>query len=108
MNRFIFWSITTIFVTVLFLGVPTAYLLTHTITSTTGKTSGLIVGGVPDLVHGFQQGVHAGGGKNGSAGMTSWTGPATSWNGAQTAPARQHRAPHVAPATQHKAPKPNA
>ena len=100
MSKFLWWSAGIIFVTVLIAGVGTAYAITHTITSTTGKTSGLIVGGIPDLVNGFRQGFSAGGGHKGTPG-TSWTGPNPTWGSFQGQPHRK------APAHHHHV-KPNA
>lgn len=108
MGTILKWYIIAVVVAVPVLGVASAAALNGTLVHTGGNAGGIILGGVPQLGGSFQEGLHAYDKKKSGAGVTSWTGPATSWNGAQTAPARQHRAPHVAPAAQHKAPKPNA
>jgi hypothetical protein len=97
MGRLIFWVVTAIAVSVLFLGVRAAAGLTTTIAGTGGSTGGLIIGGIPTFVGSFKNGLSGGGGAPGGAGAgASWQGGITQF-GVPQAPAP---APRQAPAKQ--------
>jgi hypothetical protein len=111
MGTIVKWSLIVIIGAVLFAGLSTAAALTHTIFSTGGITTGLLVGGIPDAADGLRQGVAAAQGKGGAKkknnGTTnsSWTGGTlNNWTGA---PAQQ-QAPAAEKKARPKHPKPNA
>lgn len=110
MGTIVKWSLIVIIGAVLFAGLGTAAALTHTIFSTGGITTGLLVGGIPDAADGLRQGVAAAQGKGGAkknSGTTnsSWTGGTlNNWTGA---PAQQ-QAPAAEKKARPKHPKPNA
>lgn len=97
MGTIIRWALIAVVVAVAVAGVTTAASLGRAISRTGGASAGIVVGNIPTLVSGFQDGVTAaeGNGKKGNGtASSSWTGGTlNNWTGQQTAPAAQRARP---------------